>query len=145
LTLTEEDAMRKRRLLLVGVGALALLGLAAFWLIADALPRPGITERNYRRIQMGMTLEEVQGILGEPPSGDVVATREDVWGTLQEVGLFRRWQRDGLVVMVEFKKGGLVSDSGVVTDKCFLRWHDQSRRRWEVFDRLIPFTSPSKP
>jgi hypothetical protein len=57
--------LRRRRLLLVVLGAVGLLvgGLAA-WL---QLPRPGVTRANYERIQEGMTLPEVAGILGGPP------------------------------------------------------------------------------
>jgi hypothetical protein len=62
--------MRRRRLLLLGVAALALLGLAAL-LFALFVPRPGagITRENFERIRTGMTEREVEGILGAR-SGD---------------------------------------------------------------------------
>jgi hypothetical protein len=65
----------------------------------------------------------------------VLATRDDVVGTLQQVGFFQRWQQDGLVIMVEFDTDNLV------TDKCYLRWYDPSKKtRWMKFDRLLPFS-----
>jgi hypothetical protein len=57
--------LRRRRLPLVGLGAVALLAGGLFaWL---GLPRPGVTRANYERIQEGMTLPEVESILGGPP------------------------------------------------------------------------------
>jgi hypothetical protein len=57
--------VRRRRLLLV---ALVAAGLAAafFWL---QLPRPGVTRANFERLEEGMTLEEVETILGRPGVG----------------------------------------------------------------------------
>ncbi len=56
--------MRKRKLLLGSLaGALVLTGVAAFVL----WPRPRrITEENFARIKQGMTLAEVEAILGPP-------------------------------------------------------------------------------
>jgi hypothetical protein len=58
--------MRRRRLLLVA-GALALLGLAGLatflWLTT---PPPGVSRDNFYRLRKGMTLQEVEAILGEP-------------------------------------------------------------------------------
>ncbi|MCI0464611.1 MAG: outer membrane protein assembly factor BamE [Gemmataceae bacterium] len=59
-----------RRVYLLGVG-MVLVVLA--FVITDALlgSRPGVTEANVRRIRAGMTLQEVEAILGEP--GRIVA------------------------------------------------------------------------
>jgi hypothetical protein len=60
---------------------LALLLLAGAFLLTDALTwRPGVTERNVRRIKVGMTVEEARGILGVDlgpltPSGLVAVER----------------------------------------------------------------------
>jgi hypothetical protein len=60
-------AMTRRRLLLVGLAAVALLGSGlVVWL---QLPRPGITRANYQRIRVGMTEAEVVALLGGP-AGD---------------------------------------------------------------------------
>jgi hypothetical protein len=55
---------RRRRLLLVGLGALALLGCGLIvWL---TYPRHRLNQASYERIEVGMTLEEVEAILGGP-------------------------------------------------------------------------------
>jgi hypothetical protein len=61
--------MRRRRLLL-GAVVLALLGVAGA-LLPLMLPRrgAGITRANYEQIREGMTLDEVEAILGDP-AGD---------------------------------------------------------------------------
>src|SRR5580704_4627317 len=65
-SLSRRCAMRRRRLLLGTVVMLAA-GLLAAWLdYAGA----GITLENYERIQTGMTLEDVQAVLGGPPRDD---------------------------------------------------------------------------
>jgi hypothetical protein len=52
--------MRRRRLL--GVGVLALLGLAAWaWVL---VPQDPISPEGAARIKEGMTMEEVEGVLG---------------------------------------------------------------------------------
>ncbi len=44
----------------------AALVLAAFWLTNWLLWEPGLTEENIRRIRPGMTLTEVEAMLGRP-------------------------------------------------------------------------------
>jgi hypothetical protein len=61
--------MPRRRLLLFALPAmLVLVGVVwvAFWL---AKPRTAITRENAARIQEGMTLAEVETMLGGPPTG----------------------------------------------------------------------------
>jgi hypothetical protein len=56
--------MRRCRLLL-GAGMVALLGVAGFvlfvWLTT---PTPGVTWENFRRLRVGMSLEDVEQMLG---------------------------------------------------------------------------------
>jgi len=58
--------MRRRRLL-VGVGAVALLGVAGFasylWLTSLA---PGVTWASFRRLRLLMSSRDVEGVLGKP-------------------------------------------------------------------------------
>lgn len=58
-----------RRRLLLGVGAVVLLGgLALFhWLTA---PTPGVTWDNFRRLRKGMSARQVEALLGKPPDGE---------------------------------------------------------------------------
>ena len=57
-----------RRRVLLGLGALILLGAAA-WVTTSLLPtkqKHNITEDGYERIKKGMTLAEVEAIMGGP-------------------------------------------------------------------------------
>jgi hypothetical protein len=99
--------MRRRRLLL-GLGAVVLLGLASFCVIAFAVPRSGVTLENYERIQVGMTLPEVEGILGTPVDGYFMDEDENVLyladvvddesGELSKLNIL--WVGDDVVVRV---------------------------------------------
>jgi hypothetical protein len=55
-------------LLGIGIALVAMAFALTDWILG---PRPGVTEANVRRIRMGMTLEEVEAILGKDywPSG----------------------------------------------------------------------------
>jgi hypothetical protein len=68
---------RSRRLLFaVAIAALAI-GVWLVWLVWLVWPRSGITRENAARIQNGMTLEEVEVILGGPARDD--ATGPATW------------------------------------------------------------------
>ena len=57
--------MRNRRFWLLGMaGSACLVALGIVWLLEF---RSGITKSNYRRIREGMTLQEVETVLGGPP------------------------------------------------------------------------------
>ena len=95
-----------RRVYLLGVGlALVALGLAfTDWALSL---RPGVTEANARRIRPGMTLAEVEGLLGEAWLGP-----GDEWGV---------WYGDDGFVTVYYSR-----DSRRVTRVWFDR-HAESR------------------
>jgi hypothetical protein len=61
--------MRRRRRLLLAVGALALIGVAGFafflWLTSPT-PAPGVTWENSRRLRAGMSVRDVEALLGKP-------------------------------------------------------------------------------
>lgn len=87
--------MRRKRLLqwaFVAVGAVAL-GLVTVVFLAR--PRPGVTEENYGRITYGMTLAEVQGLMG----GE--------WECWERNGntFILAWRGDALTVNVSFRAG----------------------------------------
>ena len=89
--------MKKRRLLL-GVGVLAVLGMAGM-VVWESQPRPGITRANYERIREGMTLVEVEAILGRPGDG---------FGGDGDTPRVRFWQGDHVKVTVWFDTDGCV-------------------------------------
>ncbi len=111
--------MRRKWLLLwafVGIGVLALGWLAA---VVLTRPKPGITKENYDRITYGMTLAQVQGLLGgegeEPdPSGNTfvrppLGMMRSIWaaGVPMSTTFVLTWRGDGLTAYVTFE-GGLV-------------------------------------
>jgi hypothetical protein len=68
---------RKRQL--VSLGALAgLAGVAT--LVALLCDRPGVTHRNFQRIQIGMSFPEVEAAFGVPPNS--VAPNGKDWSML---------------------------------------------------------------
>src|SRR4051794_40059365 len=74
------QAMKRRsvrRLAWVGV-ALCLVALALGVTVRLLEPPPGVTEANVRRIRLGMTLAEVEAVLGQPPDSCEAET-EEVW------------------------------------------------------------------
>src|SRR5262249_49129733 len=122
-----EVVMRKRLLLcaFVAIGALALGMLAV---IVLTRPKPGVTEDNYGGIAYGMTLAEVQELLGgegeetdptgntfvRPPLGmmrSIWAAREEPMGYI----FVRTWRADGLTVYVAFQ-GGQVTQRAWMKD-----------------------------
>jgi hypothetical protein len=80
--------MRRRLLLFALTMVLTLIGTG--WTMRS---RPGITEENAAKIQEGMTLLEVEAILGGPGQ----AERRSDWPTILS------WQTDDLVVYVCFR------------------------------------------
>ena len=115
--------MGRRRFLLVGAGVLALLGVAGF-LVVWAVLRSGdrITEGNYERIREGMTLAEVEALLGGPP-GDYtrgqadplfITTSGDPANNVWLRGTIHAWQGPQLTVEVVIAPAG-----GVLAKHCW--------------------------
>jgi hypothetical protein len=116
--------MTRRNCRLLQFGLPAALGavMLAAWLL---WPRTAITWENYERIQVGMTLAEVEGILGGPArdesTGPLVAASPDVDDSLVELFpyfynwhvLVRTrpacWTSDRLMVRLDFDDGGRVA------------------------------------
>ena len=98
---------------LVYLSGLALLLLTgAFLLTHDLLgPWPGVTEANARRIQEGMTNQQVEAILRGPPDpdkwGDGPAGRRiQYW--VEKRGTVTVWSKAGRVMRVEWKRSALI-------------------------------------
>jgi hypothetical protein len=113
--------LRRRRLLLVGLAAVVLLGCGLFaWL---QLPRPGVTRANYERIQEGMTPEEVKAILGGWGEDGRVALGP--WPREDDA---RLWGEGDLLIWAHFHRGRL--------DYRFAETIDPPLKRPNLLDRL---------
>jgi hypothetical protein len=96
--------MRKRALLWLAGLALVVGAL----LLTDALLwRPGLTEGNVRRIQPGMTLAEVEALLGGPATETVEMPADYPAYRWQ-----REWREGGDPVVVQFFADGTVMAAG---------------------------------
>jgi hypothetical protein len=115
--------MTRRRLLLLALSvAVVLLGVGA-WALWPQWPCTAITRDNAERIQVGMTLAEVEAILGGPPRGEMTGTVEMASDEQSDFGLHHlqfkanlamktwppEWQSDEVVVAVRFDDAGRVS------------------------------------
>ena len=58
--------MTRRRRILLSAAVLAASVCIALGVLSLLPPRPGVTKANFDRIEVGMTLAEVEAILGEP-------------------------------------------------------------------------------
>ena len=87
--------MRRKRLLLRAFVAVGAVALGLLTLVVLTSPRPGVTEENYGRITYGMTLAEVQGLLGG---------EGEEWTPMGN-SLIGTWRGDGLTVSVSFQGG----------------------------------------
>jgi hypothetical protein len=101
--------MTKKRMALLAVLPLTIAVILG--LLAMMPPRPGVTKANFDRIRVGMTLAEVEAILGQSDLGE--------WGRL--------WlASDGSYALIEFWDDGVISK----------RWFDSNEtildkiRRW---------------
>jgi hypothetical protein len=117
---------RSKGPLLVGAGVLLAVVVVAVMLIArkggDGATAPAdpakVTLENFRRVQVGMDLAEVEGILGGSESssendmrrayakalGEVHAAMETGWSRFSGAATWRRWEGKNLRVWVVFAK-----------------------------------------
>jgi hypothetical protein len=131
---------RRTRLLLFGLPAALVGALLVAWLL---WPRTAITRENAARIELGMTVAEVEAFLGGPARDDVIprglmpdlsddAAENDGRYALIARGLSQRgmnadnprcaiWRSGQAVVLVLFNDGGRAVDREVIP----------VRRKWE--------------
>jgi hypothetical protein len=124
----------RRILWLVVLGTVPIVA-GSLWLL---WPRTAITQENAERIQAGMTLAEVEVILGGPERDESTPGARQLWSRNQWDLLralnsrqWQGWRTDSLVVYVSFDESTRVldthwGDSGLVLeDSLFYRL-----RRW---------------
>jgi outer membrane protein assembly factor BamE (lipoprotein component of BamABCDE complex) len=101
--------MIRRRLLLLALPAVAVSLAAAMWLLRSPT---AITWANAAKVQPGMTLTEVEAILGGPPRldscGRVSYCLTGVEGFDPTVPRPPQWASDEVMVMVYFDADGRV-------------------------------------
>jgi hypothetical protein len=86
-----------------------------------AWPRPGITEANGARIQVGMTLPEVEVLLGEPAGSEF---KEAYDPALR----WRAWEGRAVRVSIAFDPKGRVVDKTIRSQAPVDSWIDRWRR-----------------
>jgi hypothetical protein len=125
--------MRKRlRLFALIAGIVALVAFA--WLLGSRTPTTAITPANAAKIRNGMTVGEVEAVLGGPArdecTGPIVydASVGRVSHSLPENGLINIWQSDTVQLSVVFRDGVVVYHSPLPVHRVDV---DAS-----VFDRL---------
>src|SRR4051794_35930304 len=124
--------MRKRRLML-GLGALALVAALALWLVTREPP----LLRHFRQFQEGMALEDVQRALGAPS----YVGKPFSWPPINKVVTIYEWGDDDAYVMLWFDESGALA----VKDRAGKRHSGNSprakARRWwqQTFGAQPPF------
>jgi hypothetical protein len=99
-----------RRALLWPAGLALVVG--ALLLTDRLLWRPGLTEDNLRRVRPGMTLAEVEALLGGPATETIDFQAEGEPAEPLGYRWCRRWQEPGAAVDVQFTAAGLVTAAG---------------------------------
>jgi hypothetical protein len=94
------------RRLLLGLGTLALLGLAGCFMAYLRLPKPSITKANFDRIELGATAKEVTAILG-PPTAPPPGVTKKKWALRESGGTYsprwlEEWMADGAIIRIEY-------------------------------------------
>ena len=98
----------RRKLALLWLSGVALVALAL--LLTDRLLwSPGLTEDNVRRIRPGMTLAEVEALLGGPASQTIDLIDEPEYRGYRWL---RHWKAEGAAVDVLFFPNGRVMAAG---------------------------------
>ena len=121
--------MTRQRLLWAGMGCLALAACLNLW--PASKPHP-VNETNFRRIQLGMTRAEVEGVLGCPPG---YYTTEESWDV---------WVTTPIAVVGYHENVGHYCDPAARTawysDHGFahLWFHDDDRVKYGYFCRFVP-------
>jgi hypothetical protein len=117
--------MRRKRLLLGAFVAVGAVALGSLTVVVLTRPRPGVTEENYGRLTYGMTLAQVQWLLGgegeevDPESNTFVrpplGMMRDIWAAGQPMSttFVRTWRGDGLTVYVSFQDGRVIQRARV--------------------------------
>ncbi len=91
--------MTRRRVLLLGSVAIVAAMAVAMWAV---WPRPSaITEENAAKIQQGMTLAEVEAILGGPARDETGGAEASLY-VIMILGDEREWIAPGIAINIRF-------------------------------------------
>jgi hypothetical protein len=108
---TLKEGVMRKRLLLVAVTGLVCAGLAGLLLVWLTHPKPGVTRANYGRIRQGMTLEDVEAVLGMLPTYKGGLPLAEGGEVILLDGLSEMWwEGDEISVGLGFNAQGTVCD-----------------------------------
>lgn len=120
--------MSKRKWIAVILAAVAFTACA----VAVELSRPGVTRRNFSRVEPGMTLEEVSDLLGQPWTH---TEPKPSWGTSNRVEydasgavVTHFWGSEEFTAQVGFDATGVVVWKGVCPPP--IPWKEWARPSW---------------
>lgn len=95
----------KKLWLLIGLLVVLILTGITGRIALYSVPKPGVTEANYRRIEKGMPVEQVErllGVAGEPMS--------------PIYPYIRVWMADSMFILITFNPDGTVEDKVIGFD-----------------------------
>ncbi len=112
LRLFIEKCLLERMTGMARKGTLVVLSLAAFILtIAVAgCSKPGVSKANFDKVKNGMTLVEVQKILGEGKKGISITS---TFGKLVGQGTTYVWEKDDIKISIIFKDDKVISKNAL--------------------------------
>jgi hypothetical protein len=92
--------------------AIAIIG-PAIWI---AIPHPGINHQNFRKIQVGMTVDEVTALMGRPPGNYARPTSFILAGQGESMGDTapgsQAWMSDSGCIIVGLDENDCVTGAG---------------------------------
>ncbi len=117
--------MSPNKYLFVATGVVAAIALIVLVLYIHSKPPFGITERAYTKIENGMTLKEVEGIIGMPCGNYGMSHHRTIIG-MRSDKTRKLWNTPVTTITVFFDATGQVNDKAIDVDPSrrpgFLAW-----------------------